>query len=62
LDVGEGVVKLLAALLLILGPVPMPDCHTVNNNRVCRFDPSQQCLNWRLSDGTYSKCVKEITA
>jgi hypothetical protein len=58
----DGVVKLLALLLICFVPLPTPDCRVIQGHKVCRFDPSQQCLNPRLSDGTYSKCVKEVTA
>lgn len=55
--------KLVATVLILsLGPLPVPDCRVINGHKICRFDPSQQCLNLRLSDGSYSKCVKEVTA
>lgn len=54
--------KLAAVLLLCFVPVPTPDCRIINGHRVCRFDPTQQCLSIRLSDGSYNKCVKEVTA
>jgi hypothetical protein len=55
--------RLLAAVLLILtAPIPVPDCRVIHGQKVCRFDPAQQCLNPVLSDGSYSKCVKEVAA